>query len=55
MGLSGAAITASLAYSASLIYQITVFLDRTRSSMRDLLPNKLDMVRARALWKNLRP
>ena len=55
MGLSGAAITASLAYSASLIYQVTVFLDRTRSSMRDLLPNKLDMVRARALWKNLRP
>ncbi len=54
MGLNGAAITASLAYSTSLIYQVTVFIDRTKSSMRDLLPNSRDVARARELWKTLR-
>jgi hypothetical protein len=54
LGLRGAAITASLAYSTSLIYQIIVFVDRTRSHWTDLLPNSSDKDRAFDLLHTLK-
>lgn len=50
-GLSGAAITASVAYSGNALYQMVVFLRVTRSALRDLLPRPSDLGLLRAAWK----
>jgi O-antigen/teichoic acid export membrane protein len=54
MGSHGAAITASLAYSSSVAYQIVIFIRTTRSAWRDLLPNGRDIDRALDLWRSIR-
>ncbi len=50
-GLLGAAITASLAYSANALYQMIVFLRVTGSSLSDLLPRPNDLGLLRQAWK----
>ena len=50
MGLTGAAITASLAYSSSVLYQIIVFNRITHARMKHYLPNADDVERLRTLW-----
>jgi len=49
-GSLGAALTATLAYSTSLIYQMTVFLRITGAPVHDLLPQHHDVRKARMLW-----
>ena len=51
--LHGAAIAASCAYAANVIYQAVVFMRGTRSSVADLLPTARDVERARELLKRL--
>jgi O-antigen/teichoic acid export membrane protein len=50
-GLTGAAITASVAYSANAFYQMVVFLRVTRSALRDLLPRPSDLGLLRSTWR----
>jgi len=50
-GLPGAAITASLAYSANALYQMVVFLRVTGSALRDLLPRPSDLGLLRQAWR----
>ncbi len=50
-GLRGAAATASLAYSASLIYQWIVFSRRHNARLADLWPTPQDIHRLRALFR----
>ena len=50
-GLEGAAVTASLAYIANVLYQTVVFLRSTGSTVLDLLPNASDRSRIQALWE----
>jgi len=52
-GLPGAAITASIAYCASTIYQIAVFHRLTGARLRHFLPNAADVDRLRTLWNRL--
>lgn len=52
-GLKGAALTASLAYSASVIYQWMVFSRRHHTRLRDLWPNAEDLARLRDLVARL--
>ncbi len=52
-GLEGAALTASLAYSASVIYQWTVFRRRHHTRLRDLWPNAEDVARLRNVARSL--
>jgi O-antigen/teichoic acid export membrane protein len=54
-GLIGAALAASAAYSASALYQLYVFMRRTRSAFHELWPNAEDVERARELWRSLSP
>ena len=49
-GLVGAAFTASLAYSTSLVYQLVIFLRITGSKLALLLPGSGDVRKARWLW-----
>lgn len=49
-GLPGAAGTASLAYSISMIYQLVVFLRITTVRFAELLPCTDDLRKARSLW-----
>ena len=42
-GLNGAAITASLSYLVSLIFQMIVFTHITKSKLRDYIPTKDDL------------
>ena len=53
-GASGAAITASLAYSANVIYQAFYFLITTRTPWSFFLPNAEDIGRIRMLIKRIR-
>lgn len=53
-GLYGAALTASLAYTASVVYQWTVFSRRHHVTLADLLPDADDLARLRGLWRTLR-
>ncbi|MBL0126003.1 MAG: polysaccharide biosynthesis C-terminal domain-containing protein [Flavobacteriales bacterium] len=50
MGLTGAAITTSLAYCSAVLYQIFIFNRITRAHMRHYLPNADDVERLRTLW-----
>jgi len=50
LGVQGAALTASVAYSTSLIYQLIVFLRLTRIPASELLPHAGDVRKARSLW-----
>jgi O-antigen/teichoic acid export membrane protein len=50
--LTGAAITASVAYSANALYQMVVFLRVTRSALRDLLPGPSDIGLLRSAWRD---
>mgnify|MGYP000884391092 CR=1 FL=1 len=53
IGLRGAALTASMAYGASVVYQVIVFMRSTNSSLHELLPNASDMRRAREAVRTL--
>lgn len=53
-GLYGAALTASLAYTASVVYQWTVFSRRHHVTLADLLPDADDLARLHGLWRTLR-
>lgn len=56
MGLTGAGLTASAAYSASAIYQLWVFMRITHTRAVDLAPQKQDIIRiADLLQKIARP
>jgi O-antigen/teichoic acid export membrane protein len=48
-GLNGAAATASLAYTASVVYQWSVFSNRHHTRLTDLWPTRQDIDRLRAL------
>lgn len=50
-GLPGAAITASVAYSANALYQMVVFLRVTGSALSDLLPRPSDLGLLRQAWR----
>ncbi len=52
-GLVGAALTASAAYTASALYQLVVFMRRTRSGFRELWPDGSDLERVRELWRSI--
>lgn len=49
-GLAGAALTASLAYSTSLTYQVIIFLRLTTVRGAELFPHRDDVRKARSLW-----
>lgn len=49
-GLVGATFTASLAYSAAVIYQLVVFIRRNGIHAMDLAPHGSDLRKARSLW-----
>lgn len=53
-GLKGAALTASLAYSASVLYQWAVFSRRHGTGIRDLWPSASDIERLRTLLRTAR-
>lgn len=50
LGLDGAALTASLAYCTSLLYQLIVFMRRTAVPFVELLPHTGDIRKARSMW-----
>jgi O-antigen/teichoic acid export membrane protein len=50
--LTGAAITASVAYSANALYQMVLFLRVTQSAVRDLLPGPSDIGLLRSAWRD---
>ena len=50
LGVQGAALTASVAYSTSLVYQLIVFLRLTKVPVGELLPHTGDVRKARSLW-----
>lgn len=52
-GLHGAAITASVAYCASTIYQMIVFNHLTDARSRHFLPSAADVDRLRTLWNRM--
>lgn len=52
-GLSGAALTASVAYLASVLYQWVVFQRMTDARLRDLLPTQQDGRHLATLWRRL--
>lgn len=52
-GLPGAAITASIAYCTSTVYQALVFQRLTGARLRHFLPNAADVDRLRTLWNRL--
>jgi O-antigen/teichoic acid export membrane protein len=52
-GLPGAAITASIAYCASTIYQVAVFNRITGARLRHFFPNAADVDRLRTLWNRM--
>lgn len=53
-GLTGAAISASLAYGINAIYQAIAFMRLTRSTFKDLWPNSPDIQRIRELLSRLK-
>ena len=53
MGLSGAALTASAAYTASVVYQFVVFNKLAGARLHHYLPSALDMERVRTLWHRM--
>ena len=52
-GLKGAALTASLAYTASVMYQCAVFSRRHHARLNDLWPDTTDIARLRDLWRTV--
>ncbi|MEO8591126.1 MAG: polysaccharide biosynthesis C-terminal domain-containing protein [Flavobacteriales bacterium] len=52
-GLPGAAITASIAYCTSTLYQVVVFHRLTGARLRHFVPNAADVDRLRTLWNRL--
>lgn len=53
MGIVGAGITSSLAYSASMVYQFIVFKRMTSTPLSRFIPGKEDAVKIKELWKEL--
>jgi O-antigen/teichoic acid export membrane protein len=53
-GLVGAALTASVAYSISLLYQLVVFTRRDQIALFELLPQQGDLRKAQLIWKAYR-
>ncbi len=53
-GLIGAAITSSVAYTASVAYQTVVFLRLTGTSWLELFPHAGDGQRAKQVWTRIR-
>ena len=54
MGIVGAGITSSLAYSASMLYQFIVFKKMSSTPLAHFIPGKEDAVKIKELWKELR-
>jgi O-antigen/teichoic acid export membrane protein len=52
-GLKGAALTSSLAYTASVVYQWAVFSRRHNARLADLWPDAEDIGRLRDLWRTV--
>lgn len=52
-GAAGAAVTASSAYCASVLYQFLVFNRITHSGFRHYLPNHSDVANIIALWRRI--
>lgn len=52
-GLKGAALIASLAYTASVVYQWAVFSHRHNARLVELWPNAEDISRLRDLWRTM--
>lgn len=52
-GAAGAAWTASIAYSASALYQAAVFNRLTRARLTNYLPNRSDVANILALWRRI--
>ncbi|HMC97263.1 MAG TPA: hypothetical protein VKG92_06410, partial [Flavobacteriales bacterium] len=52
-GLPGAAITASIAYCTSTLYQVIVFHRLTGARPRHFLPSAADVDRLRTLWNRM--
>ncbi|MCB0766550.1 MAG: polysaccharide biosynthesis C-terminal domain-containing protein [Flavobacteriales bacterium] len=53
-GTMGAALTATLAYSTSMTYQVIVFLRITRAPASSLMPHINDVRKTRMLWRSIR-
>lgn len=53
MGLYGAALTASAAYSASVLYQFVVFNKISGARLHHYLPSAMDVERIRTLWHRM--
>ncbi len=53
-GLKGAAITTSIAYSASVLYQLIIFLRCTGTTVLELVPHAGDGERTVQVWKKIR-
>lgn len=53
MGLLGAAITASAAYSVAVIYQVIIFDRLTHAKWRNYVPDGTDITRLRTVWLRL--
>lgn len=53
LGLRGAAITASAAYTTALLYQLVVFQRLTRARLANYLPDANDVERLRTIWRRI--
>ena len=53
LGITGAGLTSSIAYSAGMIYQLIVFKYMTNAGLRDFIPGRVDFRRIKALIKDL--
>lgn len=53
-GVTGAALTASAAYTTSLLYQLAVFVGHGSVGVKELLPQKGDLRRARLIRRHMR-
>lgn len=54
MGIWGAGITSSVAYSVGMLYQFIVFKNRTSTPFYRFIPGKEDASKIKELWKELR-
>lgn len=53
LGITGAGLTSSIAYSAGMIYQLIIFKHMTHAELRDFIPDSGDIRRIKALIKDI--
>jgi O-antigen/teichoic acid export membrane protein len=53
LGITGAGLTSSIAYSAGMIYQLIVFKYMTQVGLREFIPGPEDFRRIRTLLKEI--